>query len=179
MNRSSKRSAIHFLAFSLGVLLLLHGLHKMIHGTEYIEALILDIYLPNVEKKVPCGMWFAPFMPGRVFMGKMFVGQEFVTYLHYIKLLSYGVYLPELIAPLFLIFGRYIRIAAFIIALYMMVMLLGAYKTSVAMLMEFGGWSIESVLLYLIASLLLFFFKISDCRFDHKSFKQKNNKKLN
>ncbi|CAA6822025.1 MAG: Unknown protein [uncultured Sulfurovum sp.] len=166
---------IRFLAFSLGVLLLFHGLHKMVYGTGHIEKLILDMYVPPVEKQVPFGMWFAPFMPGTMFMGKMFVGKEFVTYLQYIKFLSYGVYLPEVIAPIFLIFGRYVRITAFIIVLYMVVLSFLAYRTSLEILMAFGGWTVEVVLLYFIASMILVFYKISDCnfrpnKFSHKSF---------
>lgn len=153
---------IRFLAFGLGILLLFHGLDKMVHGTEYIQKLILDLYIPNVEKQVPFGMWFTPFMPSVAFMGKIFLGAEFTTSLEDIKLISYGVYISEVIAPLFLIFGKYIRLAALVIIFHILVVIFLEFRTSIFTLSTTGAWNIEVPLLYLLATLTLFFLK-QDC----------------
>jgi len=146
---------IRFLAFSLGVLLLFHGIDKIIYGTGHIQKMILDAYVPNVKNSIPFGGWFSSFMPGTVFMGKMFIGQEFVNSLEEIKLISYGVYIPEVIVPIFLVFGKLIRVMALVIASYMFAMLLVAYRMSTETLVQFGGWDIETIVLYFIASMTL------------------------
>lgn len=169
---------IRFLAFSLGALLLFHGLDKMIYGTEHIQKMILDTYVPNVKSRVPFGTWFSPFMPGTVFMGKMFIGKEFVSSLEQIRLISYGVYIPELIVPIFLVFGKFIRVMAFFIASYMLAMLFVAYRISPEILVQFGGWSIETIMLYLVASLILILYKISDCNLSNSQSLFKPKKKV-
>lgn len=175
-----QNEGIRFLAFCLGALLLFHGLDKMVYGTGHIQKMILDAYVPDVKSKVPFSGWFSPFMPGRVFMGKIFIGKEFVSSLEEIKLISYGVFIPELIVPIFLVFGKFIRVMAFIIAAYMLAMLFVAYRMSPETLIQFGGWHIESIVLYLVASVTLILYKISDCNLSNSRsiFKIKKNKKL-
>jgi uncharacterized membrane protein YphA (DoxX/SURF4 family) len=153
---------IRFLAFGLGFLLLFHGLDKIIYGTEYIEKLILDMYIPDVEEEVPFGMWVTPFMPSMIFIGKMFIGSAFITSLEDIETISHGVYITELIAPLFLIFGKYIRLAALLITFHMLVVIFLAFRTTLFTLNAMGAWNIETPLLYLLATLTLLFLK-KDC----------------
>lgn len=80
-----------------------------------------------------------------------------VPYAHYI---AYGVYIGEVIAPLLLIFGQYIRLSGTIIALNMLVAILLVHKDNIFALGEHGAWSIEVPLLYLIAGLTLALSKI-------------------
>jgi putative oxidoreductase len=115
--------AIRFLSIALGVLLLFHGIDKLIHGTWLVYKLLHDAGIP------------------------------FSNYLRY------GVYLSEIIAPIFLIFGQFIKIAGAIITFNMLVAILLAYNSKIFSLGEHGGWAIELPLLYMIAGITIFLSK--------------------
>jgi uncharacterized membrane protein YphA (DoxX/SURF4 family) len=127
----------------------------MMYGTEHIQKLILEIYVDDAKKNIPFGMMFNPYMPGTLFMGKMVMGKELTTSLESIRLLSYTVYLTEVIIPLLFIFGKYIRIAAIITATYMLLMFFVAFSLSPEVLIKFGGWSYEVIFLYLLVAISL------------------------
>lgn len=86
---------------------------------------------------------------------KMLMGAG-VPYAQYVV---YGVYIGEVIAPLLLIFGQYIRISGAIIAFNMLVAILLVHKDAIFTLGKHGAWSIEVPLLYLIAGLTLALWK--------------------
>lgn len=75
--------------------------------------------------------------------------------LPYAEYVVYGVYVGEIIAPLLLIFGQYIRISGAIIAFNMLVAILLVHSDAIFTLGKHGAWSIEVPLLYLIAGLTL------------------------
>jgi uncharacterized membrane protein YphA (DoxX/SURF4 family) len=131
----------------------------MIYGTEHIEKLILDIYVSDTQKHIPFGTMLNPHIPGTLFMGKMVMGKDLTTSLEYIRLMSYIVYFTEVIVPLMLIFGKYIRVAAIVIASYMLLMLFTAFTISPDILIEYGGWYYEVIFLYFLASTSLIFLK--------------------
>ncbi|HIP52046.1 MAG TPA: DoxX family protein [Campylobacterales bacterium] len=112
--------AISFLAFSLGFLLLFHGVDKIMNGTGFIEKMLTDANVP------------------------------------YAKYITYGVFIGEVLAPILLIIGRYIKIAGGIIAFNMLVAIFLVHKDAIFTLSEHGGWSIELQVLYLIAGVTLF-----------------------
>ena len=62
-------------------------------------------------------------------------------------LMTYGVYIGEVLAPLLIILGYQVRIAALIVAFTMFMAILDSY----------GGWVIEHQLLYILPCLALFF----------------------
>ena len=70
---------------------------------------------------------------------------------------AYGVYVGELIAPLFIILGLYARVAAGILGVNMLVAIYLAYGFSFA-LTQHGGLAMELPLLYLIMSVLIILF---------------------
>jgi putative oxidoreductase len=144
--------ALRFLAFSLGFLLLFHGVDRIIYGVDSIENMFIAYVVPSSQYSDPCSICFNY---GTAFMGKMIVPYSFP----YSKYLTYGVYISEIVAPIFLIFGRYIRIASVIIALNMCLVLFLVYKNRFFELNENGGWSIELPLLYLLISITLIFGK--------------------
>ena len=115
--------ALHFLGFGLGVLLLFHGIDKVMHGTEFIEKMLVALNVP------------------------------------YSEYVQYGVYMGEVVAPLLLIFGQYIRISGAIIAFNMLVALFLVHQNTLFTLGEHGAWSIEVPMLYLIAGLTLALWK--------------------
>lgn len=105
------------LRISLGVLILFHGIHKVIHGIGGVKAMLSSAGLP--------------------------------------EFLSYGVYVGELIAPIFIILGLYARVASLVLGFNMLVAIFLAYGFSFS-LAKYGGLSIESPLLFLIMSILVF-----------------------
>jgi putative oxidoreductase len=107
------------LRVSLGVLILFHGVHKLIYGVSGVEAMLSNVGLP--------------------------------------QLLAYGVYVGELIAPIFIILGLYARIASLILAFNMLVAIYLAYGFSYS-LSRFGGLSYETPLLFFMMALLVFLF---------------------
>jgi putative oxidoreductase len=111
--------ALRFLSFGLGVLLLFHGIDKVMHGTAFIEKML-------VASKVP-----------------------------YYEYVQYGVYIGEVIAPLLLIFGQYMRISGAIVAFNMLVAIFLVHQNTLFSLGEHGAWSIEVPMLYLIGGLTL------------------------
>jgi len=104
------------LRVSLGVLILFHGIHKVIYGISGVKSIL-----------VSAGV------------------SEF---------LAYGVYVGELIAPIFIILGLYARVAATVLAVNMFSAIYLAYGFSFT-LTKFGGLSWETPLLYLIMSVLV------------------------
>lgn len=70
------------------------------------------------------------------------------------EFLAYGVYVGELIAPLFIILGLYARVAATVLSVNMLIAIYLAYGFSLT-LSKFGGLDWETPLLYLIMSLLV------------------------
>ncbi len=74
----------------------------------------------------------------------------------YAKYLMYGVFIGEVLAPLLLIIGKYVKIAGGIIAINMLAAIFLAHKDAIFKLSEHGGWSIELQVLYLVAGLVLF-----------------------
>jgi uncharacterized membrane protein YphA (DoxX/SURF4 family) len=145
------------LAFGLGALLLIRGLYVMTYGTDFVEELFKDIHIPFTEYKA-CDPCITSMMIGSDFIGNMFLGtsptNEYNEYLVYI---SYGIYIGEVITPIFLIFGKYIRIAATIIAVDILLAMILLYRDNIFTLNEVGGWSIELPMLYFMIAISLVF----------------------
>jgi len=104
------------LRLSLGVLILFHGIHKVIYGVSGVEAMLRSSGFP--------------------------------------EFLAYGVYIGELIAPIFIILGLYARVASAVLAFNMFMAILLAYGFSIST-SKYGGLSFETPLLYLIMSILV------------------------
>ncbi len=104
------------LRVSLGVLILFHGVHKLIHGIAGVKHLVVAAGMP--------------------------------------AFFAYGVYVGELIAPLFIILGLYARISASIVAVNMVMAIYLAYGFSLSFA-KYGGLSWETPFLFLIMSLLV------------------------
>ena len=90
-------------------------------------------------------------MHGVDYIEKILVALK-VPYSHY---LQYGVYIGEVVAPILLIFGKYIRISGAIIAFNMLVAIYLVNKDTIFTLGEHGAWSIELPMLYLVGGLTL------------------------
>jgi len=104
------------LRVSLGILILFHGIHKLIHGIAPIKAMVHSAGVA--------------------------------------EFFSYGVYMGELIAPIFIILGLYARVAAGVLMFNMLTAIYLAYGFSMT-LSKHGGLSWETPLLYLVMSILV------------------------
>ena len=92
---------------------------------------------------------------GTEFIEKMLVGMN----VPYAKYVTYGVFIGEIVAPLLLIFGQYIRISGAIIAFNMLVAIILVHKDTLFTLGDHGAWSIEVPMLYLIMAVTLVLWK--------------------
>ena len=107
------------LTIGLGVLMLFHGIDKVINGIDFIIPLLEAYNVP------------------------------------YAEYIAYGVYVGEVFAPLLLISGYYIKVAGAIIVFNMLVALFLVHQEEILTLTEYGSWSIETPILYLIIGLAL------------------------
>lgn len=106
------------LRLSVGILMLFHGIHKIIHGVGGIKKMLASSGMP--------------------------------------EFLAYGVYIGEVIVPLFIILGLYARVASLVLAFNMLVAILLAYGGSLLALGKHGGLAIELPLFYFILSIVIF-----------------------
>jgi len=100
----------------LGILILFHGVHKLIYGISGVESLVSSHGWP------------------------IFI--------------AYGVYIGELIAPIFIVLGLYGRIASGILAFNMLVAIYLAYGFSYATA-KYGGVVWETPLIFFMMSLVV------------------------
>ncbi len=106
------------LRVTLGVLILFHGINKIIYGVGGVKHLLSEAGFP--------------------------------------QFLAYGVYVGEVITPIFLILGLYARVASLVLALNMFVAILLAYGGALFALSKHGGLLVESPLFYFIVSIVVF-----------------------
>jgi putative oxidoreductase len=104
------------LRITLGVLILFHGVHKVIHGISGIKHMLVSSNLPEI--------------------------------------LAYGVYIGELVAPIFIILGLYARVASGILAINMLFVIYLAYGFTFSV-SKYGGLALELPLVYFIMSLVV------------------------
>lgn len=107
------------LRLSIGLLMLLHGISKLMHGAGFIEQVVIEAGLPSF--------------------------------------IAYGVYIGEVIAPLFILLGYRTRIAAFIFAGNCLVAALLVHAHDIFTLNDMGGWSVELLGLFFFGAVALFF----------------------
>ncbi|EES90164.1 DoxX family protein [Helicobacter canadensis] len=72
-------------------------------------------------------------------------------------IMVYGVYIGEVLAPLLILIGYQVRIAALIVAFTMIMAIYLVYGFEIFALDSYGGWVIEHQLLYILPCLALFF----------------------
>lgn len=106
------------LRVSVGVLMLFHGMNKIIHGVGGVKHLLSEAGLP--------------------------------------QFLAYGVYVGEVIVPIFLILGLYARVASLVLAFNMFVAIILAHGGDMFSLSKHGGLVMELPLFYFILSIVIF-----------------------
>ncbi len=77
--------------------------------------------------------------------------------MHLPAFIAYGVYVGEVVAPIFIIIGLWTRVAALVVA-FNMVMAIGMEAWKLALtLNRSGGWGIELEAFYLLTAVAIFF----------------------
>lgn len=109
-----------FLRLTVGIMMLFHGLHKIIHGIGGVKELTVAAGLP--------------------------------------EFLAYGVYVGEVVVPIFILLGAYARAASLILVLNMAMAIFLAYGNSLFTLGKHGAPVFELPFLYLVLSLMIFVF---------------------
>lgn len=71
--------------------------------------------------------------------------------------LAYGVFVGEVLAPIFIILGIYSRIGGLIVVVNMIFAVLLAHATQLFSFTKTGGWALELQGFYLLTGLALFF----------------------
>lgn len=110
------------LRLTLGLLMLLHGIAKVMHPARTLDNM--------------SGLLTAAGLP---------------TYL------AYGVFVGEVLAPIFIILGIYSRIGGLIVVINMVFAVLLAHSAQLLSLTKTGGWALELQGFYLLTGLALFF----------------------
>jgi len=106
------------LRLTVGILMLFHGIDKIVNGIGGIKSLTVKAGLP--------------------------------------EFLAYGVYVGEVVVPVFIVLGLYARVASLFLAINMAMALFLAHKDSLFSLGNHGALSIELPLFYLVLSLVIF-----------------------
>jgi putative oxidoreductase len=73
------------------------------------------------------------------------------------EFIAYGNLIGEFVAPIFITLGYKTRIAALIVAFNMLLSVLLAHSDIMFQRNSFGGWMIETNVLYLMTALVIFF----------------------
>jgi putative oxidoreductase len=76
--------------------------------------------------------------------------------LNYPAFIAYGVYIGEIVAPLFVIFGFWTRFSALVIAFDLVVAVLLVRMPDMFTLAKSGGWAMELDFFFLLSALALF-----------------------
>ncbi|WP_196889998.1 DoxX family protein [Aureivirga sp. CE67] len=73
------------------------------------------------------------------------------------EFLAYGVYVGEILAPIFIIFGIMTRLSALVLIINCIVAALLFHANEIFSLSQHGGWAIENLGLYTLGALVLYF----------------------
>lgn len=87
------------------------------------------------------------------------------------EFMAYGVYLGEIVFPILIILGLFTRVAALGVGFTMVFAIFLVYSEKLFMLSNSGGLVIESPLIYLIISIVIFFIGAGKYSLDEKNKK--------
>jgi putative oxidoreductase len=92
----------------------------------------------------------------KIFYGIAFMGGALQQF-HLPAFIAYGVYVGEVVAPLFIIIGLWTRVASLVVVFNMVVAIaLEAYRNAFV-IQRTGAWGLETEAFYLLTALVIFF----------------------
>jgi len=118
MNTTFEESAKVLLRFTVGFLMLFHGIDKVSNGIIGMEGMLVNAGIP--------------------------------------AFVAYGVYVGEILAPLMLIVGFRVRIAAALIVVTMLFAIGLTSADDIFTLTKHGAWAIELKMFYILTSIVIF-----------------------
>lgn len=92
----------------------------------------------------------------KIVHGVSFIGGALAAN-HIPSFVAYGVYVGEVIAPLFVIFGQWTRIASLVVVFNMIVAIALAAYPNTLVIQRTGAWGMEAEAFYLLSALVIFF----------------------
>ena len=91
----------------------------------------------------------------KIFHGVSFIGAALAG-AHVPSFVAYGVYIGEVVAPLFIIVGLWTRVASLVVVINMIVaILLEAYRNTFV-IQRTGAWGLETEAFYLLTAVVIF-----------------------
>jgi len=117
MNTNYDDSAKFLLRFTVGFLMLFHGIDKVSNGITGMEGMLVNAGIP--------------------------------------AFVAYGVYLGEILAPLMLILGFRVRLAALLIIVTMLMAIVLTSADDIFTLTKHGAWAIELQMFYALTSFVI------------------------
>jgi putative oxidoreductase len=92
----------------------------------------------------------------KIFYGVAFMGGALAQF-HLPAFIAYGVYIGEVVAPVFIIAGLWTRVASLVVVFNMVVaIVLEAYRNAFV-IQRTGAWGLETEAFYLLTALVIFF----------------------
>ena len=91
----------------------------------------------------------------KIIHGVSFIGGALAA-AHVPSFVAYGVYAGEVIAPLFIIFGLWTRIASLVVIFNMIVAVALEAHRNMFVLQRTGAWGLESEAFYFLTALVIF-----------------------
>lgn len=91
----------------------------------------------------------------KIVHGVAFMGNALAE-LHLPGVIAYGVFLGEVVAPLFLIFGAWTRIASLVVVFNMVMAILLEAHRNVFVIQRTGAWGLEAEAFYLLTAVVIF-----------------------
>jgi putative oxidoreductase len=91
----------------------------------------------------------------KIINGVAFMGGALAEF-HLPVFVAYGVYAGEVIAPLFIIFGAWARIASLVVVFNMIMAVLLEAHRNIAVIQRTGAWGLEAEAFYFLTALVVF-----------------------
>ena len=92
----------------------------------------------------------------KIIHGVGFIGSGLAQF-HLPGFVAYGVYVGEVVAPLFILFGAWSRIASLVVVFNLVMAILLAAHRNVFVIQRSGAWGIEAEAFFLLTALVIFF----------------------
>ncbi len=91
----------------------------------------------------------------KIMHGVGFIGSGLAQF-HLPGFVAYGVYVGEVVAPLFILFGVWTRIASLVVVFDLVMAILLAAHRNLFVIQRSGAWGIEAEAFFLLTALVIF-----------------------
>jgi putative oxidoreductase len=92
----------------------------------------------------------------KIMRGVSFMGGALAEF-HLPGFIAYGVYIGEVVAPIFIILGLWTRVASLVVVFNMIMAILLEAHRNAFVIQRTGAWGLETEAFYLLTALVIFF----------------------